>query len=434
MITLINANNYDLNEASGSPSFTRATPAWVADYEGNIIEIPSGTPCFEGARYSGGSWYNTQADGVTPISDSTLKGLLVEGTRTNSLLYSRDLTNGVWGTDANPVYNEIGIDGVANSACTLTDDSATVSRFVRQYLTIPNDSNSHSLSFDILKDTDESRFPEFNLFLSGGTALNDLYFLNTKTGAIHTFAGWSGGSSRATLVHRGGRDWWRWDANIINNSSGNTSLRFLIKPAISTDFATRSNATTGSIVVDGCQVELNQTRPSSPIFTTSAAVTRNAVVMSYPVSGNLMTNNTSGIMEWTPGLSTNGTVYLFGSYSDAGNYMGIIHDGTNIIFRKVIAGTTYDATKALSFTVGTTYKIKWRQSSTFGMDIYVDGAKGTTNANTADMVLGTTFEIGSDGQGGNHDFALHKNVRIGGDSLAYPDRSFNTNEINQLYL
>ena len=56
---------------------------------------------------------------------------------------------------------------------------------------------------------------------------------------------------------------------IINNSTGNTSLRFLIRPASSTDFATKSVAATGSIVVDGCQVELNQTRPSSPIFTTS---------------------------------------------------------------------------------------------------------------------------------------------------------------------
>ena len=190
--------------------------------------------------------------------------------RENSLLYSRDLTTEAWGKEGiTPVYNEIGIDGVANSACTLTDDSVTITEYIYQPITVPNDSNSYSLSFDVLKDTDESRFPEFNLYLGAGNDLFDLYFLNTKTGALYTFFNQSGGSSRATLVHRGGRDWWRWDANIINNSTGNTSLRFLIRPASSTDFATKSVAATGSIVVDGCQVELNQTRPSSPIFTTS---------------------------------------------------------------------------------------------------------------------------------------------------------------------
>ena len=189
--------------------------------------------------------------------------------RENSLLYSRDLTNGVWATNTNPVYNEIGIDGVANSACTLTDDSVTEITDLHQNVLVPNDSNSHSVSFDVLKDTDESRFPACYLRLSGGSNPTDIHFLNTKTGAVHIYVNQFGGSSRATLVHKGGRDWWRWDANIINDSSGNTNLIFTINPARSTNFATYSLAATGSIVVDGCQVELNQTRPSSPIFTTS---------------------------------------------------------------------------------------------------------------------------------------------------------------------
>lgn len=48
-------------------------------------------------------------------------GLLIEEQRTNLALWSRDLTNAVWGkTNVTPSLTAIGIDGVTNSATTLT--------------------------------------------------------------------------------------------------------------------------------------------------------------------------------------------------------------------------------------------------------------------------------------------------------------------------
>lgn len=53
------------------------------------------------------------------------KGLLIEESRTNLLLQSRDMTQAVWSkTDVTPLRNQVGIDGVANSACLMTEGSA----------------------------------------------------------------------------------------------------------------------------------------------------------------------------------------------------------------------------------------------------------------------------------------------------------------------
>ena len=62
-------------------------------------------------------------------------------------------------------------------------------------------------------------------------------------------------------------------------------------------------------------------------------------------------------------------MYLWGSYVDANNSTSILHDGTNIIFRKRISGTNYDSTKALTYTAGTTYTVKATASDSAGIMI-----------------------------------------------------------------
>jgi hypothetical protein len=77
----------------------------------------------------------------------------------------------------------------------------------------------------------------------------------------------------------------------------------------------------------------------------------------------------------------------------------LLYSTGSFIFRKRIAGTNYDASIAITQTVGTKYKIAWRLSPITGMDIFVNGTKGTGNANTSSMQLGTYFYIGNDGNG-----------------------------------
>lgn len=56
--------------------------------------------------------------GAPRITD---RGLLVEGSRINRALFSRDLTNAAWtATNITVARNQVGIDGTANAACSLT--------------------------------------------------------------------------------------------------------------------------------------------------------------------------------------------------------------------------------------------------------------------------------------------------------------------------
>lgn len=55
----------------------------------------------------------------------TALGLLLEGTRTNAVLWNRDLTNVAWtATNVTPLKDQTGIDGVANSASKITATAA----------------------------------------------------------------------------------------------------------------------------------------------------------------------------------------------------------------------------------------------------------------------------------------------------------------------
>jgi hypothetical protein len=69
------------------------------------------------AQREDGIWVNF-ASGALRRTD---KGMLVEGARTNRALHSRDLTQAAWAaTNVTVARNQVGIDGLANSACSLT--------------------------------------------------------------------------------------------------------------------------------------------------------------------------------------------------------------------------------------------------------------------------------------------------------------------------
>lgn len=151
---------------------------------------------------------------------------------------------------------------------------------------------------------------------------------------------------------------------------------------------------------------------TSEIVTEGAAATRNASDSSYPVSGNLPVNDCVISFEWTPYAAGQGAIRIFGSRTDADNLVHLFHNGTNLGWRKLISGTTYDATKAFTYIAGTTYNIKFRLSSTNGVDIWIDDVKGTNNSNTTDAVLNTNFYIGQDGSNASYQSGEIKNFGI----------------------
>ena len=85
-------------------SFTRASTAWGFGSNGYLQSFSSGTPRFV----------------YDPVTLASL-GILVEEARTNVCLWNRDLTNAAWvPVNVTPIKDQTGIDGVANSASSLT--------------------------------------------------------------------------------------------------------------------------------------------------------------------------------------------------------------------------------------------------------------------------------------------------------------------------
>jgi hypothetical protein len=224
---------------------------------------------------------NTKRDGhfVGWGGAATVRTLLLEDARTNSILWSRDLTNAAWTGAATPLLNAVGLDGSANSATTLTDNSAVAFQSKGEAIAVPNDSNSHAVAVWVKKDAVSARFVGIAVGLSGGTAVSRSLNLNTQTGAIGTyFASVGGGSHR--VIDAG--LWWIVEAVVVNNTTGNVTLTVTVFPAVGTVFGTSDVAAQGSCIVGQIQIEKNASFCSSPIFTTTAAVTRGADGYNFP--------------------------------------------------------------------------------------------------------------------------------------------------------
>ncbi len=151
---------------------------------------------------------------------------------------------------------------------------------------------------------------------------------------------------------------------------------------------------------------------SSFIETAAAAVTRVKDVLTRPTANELPVNNFVIKLEWTPQNVGLGTVFIWGTYVDANNYTALLHDGANLIFRKRIAGVNYEVTKALSYAANTTYKIACRQSVKTGMSMWIDSTRAVDLANVTDAQIGTTIQVGADGNSANQDFSCHKNLKF----------------------
>lgn len=202
-------------------------------------------------------------------------GLLIEGQSTNSLLHNRDLSDSTWSKQNNlaQAADEVGIDGAANSAHTITDNNASGAGALVQTLTgLANDSAAHTVSVFIKKTTGATVFPVFKLQYRLGSFIEWDYGLNTNTGEVGSMAQTTGTGETVRVESFG--DWWRMSITAANDTSGNTQLRYEIVPAVTQDLNARDNALTGSQIIDYPQVELNVNAPTSPILTTTAAVTR----------------------------------------------------------------------------------------------------------------------------------------------------------------
>ena len=298
------------------------------------------------------------------IPEDTLKGILIEGSRTNIALWTRDLTNAAWVKSTMTVAkNETGIDGTASTASKLTATStaATVLQTVS---------------------------------LASSVRIFSAYVKRiTGTGVI-------------SITTDNGSTW----TDITSSLNNSTFTRVSISQTVTNPVFGLKIGTSGDVIAVDYVGNQDGEFISSPIMTTTTAQTRSADVLSYPAT-NLVT--AAGIikLDFTPEHAPVGSIFLFGTYVDANNYTAILHDATNLIARKRISGTNYDATIANAFTSGTTYKLamSW---GVMGINLVLNGALGTAHSNITEAQIGTTFQLGSDGNGASQCYGEIKNVKL----------------------
>lgn len=178
------------------------------------------------------AYYGPRFDNTLGTANSPL-GLLIEEARTNVALWNRDLTNAAWtlGATMTRAKNQIGIDGVANSASSITGGAVSATNTILQAITLTSSARFQSAYVKRLVGTGV-----VNMTLDGGTTWTAI----TVTSAY----------TRVTIP---------------TQTLANPSVGFQVMTS------------TDSIAVDFVQNE-NGTFATSPIFTTTAAVTRAADV------------------------------------------------------------------------------------------------------------------------------------------------------------
>jgi len=239
---LIAQTNYALGSLGSGDTLTRSTSANYIDSSGGISTAAINVPRFD-------------------YTFSSTPGLLVEGSRTNIALYNQDFTqSAIWVP---------GASYTSTTTSTITDTSASGYGATTQTFITLADTYERYFSVYILKDTNQTRFPEFQTNINGGSATN-ITDVNTQTGAyvIRTSAG-----TNSVAVSSVG-NYWKITQTIVNTSQ--LGFTYALLPAAGTTIGVISIAATGTATFACPQIEVNVSFASSCVFTTSTSAIRAA--------------------------------------------------------------------------------------------------------------------------------------------------------------
>jgi hypothetical protein len=230
--------NHDFRTEQIIGTFTRASVAWGFNAAGVLVQFASNVPRFH--------YVNGQ-----PV------GLLVEPSRTNSCLWSRDFTQSAWvKTNLTAELIVTGIDGVASTASRLTATAANATAL--QTITLANGTRN------------------FRIWLRRAVG----------TGAVQ-------------ITINGGADWQAvtltsaWQPFDVSATVTNPSVG--VRIAVSGD------------VVDADVAQLEGSTPAtSPIITTSATVTRTpdslqVILASAPVQSGMLAVDVQSVLSFSEG-------------------------------------------------------------------------------------------------------------------------------------
>lgn len=322
-----------LSKGVGAPTFTRATaatvwgygPSAVAGDAQTLLTVAAGETRFEGARrISEGVWSAQFADG-SPIPDATLRGALVEGARTNVLLYSEAID--AWSKSGGVL---VGADSLtapngSGTADKIYEDSALAQRFVYRNTSVVS-GTTYTLSAYV--KAGGRNYVMLRLLTSfPDTSIG----VNLVTGAIIS----GNGTPISTFAVSVGNGWWRVGFSQTADATGNARSDFYVTTdGIYANRTYQGDGTSG-FYLWGAQLEAGSFA-SSYIPTVSVAVTRNATELSYITTGNI--SDIAGTLYFecsaTSWANTSGRIVgdaAEGALASAANSGVQAYDGTNTV-------------------------------------------------------------------------------------------------------
>lgn len=315
---------------SGTPTFVRATAGWTTLSTGVFVSVASGT-----AR----SFYN-------PVT-LAYAGYLAEGASTNVLLWARDMTNAAWtaGATMTVAQTSTGVDGVSNSASRLTAGAVTATNTITQLITAAASTRTYSCRIKRITGTGPVRLSQNN------------FASNVEVSAQLVLNEWR-------LVQ-----------------FANSVLNAVVGIQIDTN---------GDVL----DVDMNQFEPdaraSSPIPTTTVAVTRNADNLKYVAASNAVGATGAVVaevtMRWTTQMAERDLLVAgAASYLLYGNTNRLvsIYDGTGERTGDEVTGTT-TAQK-----LGST----WGGSTAYTS---INGVNSAALTFDGDMGISTNLTVGND--------------------------------------
>jgi hypothetical protein len=343
-----------------------ATDAWdftTDSYVRASVQAASGltvTRASSGyAQREDGIWVSF-ASGVLRRTD---KGALIEGSRINRALHSRDLTQAAWtATNVTVARNQIGIDGTANSACSLTATAGNGT--VLQAVTHASTARYFSVWIKRITGTGTVEVTLDNGSTWTGVTVTSAY---TRVGAAQTLA----------------------------------------NPTVGVRIVTSGDA----VAIDFAQLE-DGAFPSSPIETAGTAVTRAADDVSVSASGFSYPLSIIGAMQ--TGVGTGAvTRSLVQFYTDGNNQTAVRLASTSAGQARVatLGPTVANVLTSNTNTAGTIAKLAARLQVD-NVNVALDGTAATADTSAAFPAMSSLMQFGANGVLVENAFGYIRNMAV----------------------
>lgn len=363
--------------------------------------------------------YNNQTLGL-------IRTLLLEGTRTNLVLWNRDLTNGAWtGSAMTAAKTAIGVDGAANSASIITEDGTNALHNFQSAATFAITANvNHGVSC-FLKANGRAQ-GTFYIF-----AGSDIMGIQYDLGAVTVTDFLNGASTRATKRITAVGGGWYFLEVVGTLNAASTTCKYGIETRNNSGTRSYQGDGASGVIVDMLQVENNVGNCSSAIATTSASVTRNTDILTFPFTPapQVMTLYARFVNGTGINGATNFHAVVISNTSDAAPFLRMRIEGSGVPTLYHNNNTaTVSSVSAITPALGDLVELRGIVNADGSVQLGVTlngGAETLASASAANTFAAawsspTVLSIGAEGSGAQPGYFAftHVHVELGVQTLA----------------